>query len=280
MTIKVLESFCQGKAGDARLNEDRIVVTADFVGLFDGATSRRGLTLAGLTIGRFAAETACDALATLPPDATARAAINHLSEAVATRARAAAQSEDKTFDEVWHYPAAAALIYSKSRKEIWRVADSTFVVDGGVPNMRFFAQEKTWCDLRRAWLQAEMVRGKSVEDLLANDMTWDLLSPLIGNLKVFANCDHAMAHPYGYGVINGSHVPDRYVEVFDASEAQEIVFASDGYPEVFASLEETERALKNTLREDPLMMRLHPQVKGVKPGWESYDDRSYVRFKV
>ena len=35
-----------------------------------------------------------------------------------------------------------------------------------------------------------------------------------------------------------------------------------------------------SIREDPLFIHLHPATKGVMAGNESYDDRSYIRFKV
>ncbi len=278
--MQIIEQFLAGKTGNEDINEDRIAVGDNFIGLFDGATNRGGSTLAGLPLGRFAAETVAQALHDLPADITARAAIDSLSATLHQRTHAEAAKEGRDFAQDWSAPATAVLIYSKARREIWRVADSTFIVNGGDANMRFFAQERTWCDLRRAWLQAQMVRGMSEEDLIADDKSWELLTPLIGALKVFANSDHAMAHPYGFGVINGSPVPDRYIEVFDASDAQEIVFASDGYPEVLPTLEKTEDALRKAIARDPLMYKIHPQVKGVRKGWVSYDDRSYIRFAV
>jgi glycerophosphoryl diester phosphodiesterase len=278
--MRVIEQFLCGKANNEDLNEDRIAVGENFIGLMDGATNRAGSMLAGRTLGRFAAETVAAALHDLPADIGAREAVDALSQALRARTEEVAAAEGADFAHDWSAPATAVLIYSRQRQEIWRVADSSFVVDGGAAHMRFFAQEKIWCDLRRAWLQAQLVRGRTVEDLLQNDQSWQLLTPLIGELKVFANSDHAMAHPYGFGVINGARVPDRYIEVFDASGARELAFASDGYPEVLPTLDDTEQALARTLAADPLMYRLHPQVKGLRPGWVSYDDRSYIRFSV
>lgn len=278
--MKIIEQFLCGKTGDENLNEDRIAVTEHFVALMDGATSRGGQPLAGKTLGRFASETVAAAIAALDPHSTARDAVDTLSRILRDKTEDAARAENRDFAADWSAPATAVIVYSRARQEVWRVADSTFIVDGGEPNMRFFAQERTWCDLRRGWLQAQMVRGYSTEDLLENDRSWELIGNLIGELKVFANSDHAMAHPYGYGVINGAHVPDRYVEVFDAAGAGEIVFASDGYPEVLPTLDATERALARTIADDPLMYKIHPQVKGVRKGWQSYDDRSYIRFSV
>lgn len=278
--MQIIEQFLCGKTGNEDINEDRISVSDNFIGLFDGATNRGGAVLGGKTFGRFASETVAEALAHLPTDITARAAIDSLSATLHDRTHEEAEKEGKDFEHEWSAPSTAVLIYSKARQEIWRVADSTFIVNGGEANMRFFAQERTWCDLRRAWLQAQMVRGATEADLIADDKSWELLTPLIGSLKVFANSEHSMAHPYGFGVINGGHVPDRYVEVFDASDAREIVFASDGYPEVLPTLGDTEESLRKTIAQDPLMYKIHPQVKGVRKGWQSYDDRSYIRFTI
>lgn len=278
--MQIIEQFLAGKTGDDTLNEDRIAVTDNFIALMDGATNRAGVPLQGKTLGRFAADTVAEAVQDLPADMEARDAIDFLSDALERKTAAAAKAEGRDFGQDWSPPATALLMYSRARKEIWRVADSTFMMDGGPAHMFFFAQERIWCDLRRAWLQAQMVRGYSVEDLLADDQSWQLLTPLIGALKVFANSDHGMAHPYGYGVVNGARIPDRYIEVFDASDATEIVFASDGYPDVRATLAETEAALARTLADDPLMYKIYPQVKGLRQGWQSYDDRSYIRFKL
>ena len=278
--MQVIEQFLAGKAGDEAINEDRIAVTDHFVGLFDGATNRGGATLAGVPLGRFAAQTVAEGLSHLPADSDGRGAIDFLSAYLRQRTEAQSALENRDAIEDWTAPSTAALIYSRARREIWRVSDSTFIVDGGPPQMRFFAQERTWCDLRRAWLQGQMVMGKTEAELLDNDGSWDLLTPLIKSFKLFANNDHTMAHPFGFGVVNGAHVPDRYVEVFEAEGAREIVFASDGYPEVFPTFEATETALRHTLQQDPLMYRIHPQVKGMRKGWQSFDDRSYIRFTV
>ena len=272
--MQIIEQFTQGKAGSDALNEDRIVVTPHFVAVLDGATSRAGNTLKGLTNGQFASSVLAHALQALPADITARAAVDSLTTTLREETDNAAKTEYKQLKEVWDYPAAALLVYSVARKEIWRVADSTFVIDGR-GNHKTFPQEATWCELRKAYLSAQLARGKTEADLLAHDPTWDVLTPLIAEFKVFANYDG----PYGYGVLNGSHIPDAHVEVYPAPHAVEIIFASDGYPEVESTLAETEKYLLQLVKDDPLFYKLAPQVKGVKKGHVSFDDRSYIRFR-
>lgn len=271
--MRIIEQFICGKAGDDALCEDKIVVTSDFIAVVDGATSRQGLTLGGWSNGRFAAEVIARGLGDFRSDIPAKEAVVALTEYLRREAEAAAVAEGKRFDEIWAWPAAALLVYSQTRKEIWRVADSTFLVDGKA-NYRSFPQEEIWAALRHAYLVSRMARGETEAAFLERDPSWDLLTPIISEFKIFANHDGE----FGYGVINGSAVPDAHIEVFPVPDAHEIVLASDGYPEVFATLAETEAQLSRVLREDPLMHRIHPQVKGIKKGHLSFDDRSYIRF--
>lgn len=134
---------------------------------------------------------------------------------------------------------------------------------------------------------------------------------------------------YGYGCLNGTPIPDRYLHVISLEEEYEklrcnsdakgyhrnfekridgnnaqyendrekysldIILASDGYPELKSTLEESEQALHKILEEDPLLFRQFKSTKGkiVKPpsfgdhsskktGATSFDDRTYVRIRT
>ena len=64
----------------------------------------------------------------------------------------------------------------------------------------------------------------------------------------------------------------------DVPEFSEVVLASDGYPKLFGTLEESEHYLQKVLAEDPLCISLNKQTKGLMVGNNSYDDRTFVRF--
>lgn len=271
--MQVIEQFTQGKTGDDTLNEDKIVVAEHFVAVIDGVSSRRGQMLQGMTIGRFAAETIGAEISRLPRQIEARQAIDHLTERLKTISETAAAVENKSFGDALRRPACALVMYSRQRREIWRVADPTFMING-LSNTKAFPQEENWAQLRRAYICSRLAKGDPEDSLRDNDPTWELLSPMMAEFKVFTNYDG----PFGYGVLNGTNVPDAHLEIFSADHAREIVLASDGYPYVASTLEETEKVLQYIVTEDPLMYRLYPQVKGVKPGYVSFDDRSYLRF--
>lgn len=268
--MRVIEQFVQGKAGDSALCEDLIAVTPDFIVLLDGATTRTGGMVAGMTPGRFAAETVAQGIKDMPADITAQEAVIRLTHYL--RARAAAEMGGDVPDG-FSRPAAALLLYSRARREIWRVADSTFLIDGAA-HYKTFPQEAAWSAMRQTVIHAKLARGMTEQQIADNDTTWDTLTPIITECRIFANSTGV----YGYGVFNGDDIPEQHIEVYPVKDASEIVFASDGYPEVFTTLDETEKQLAAVLAQDPLMYKIHPQVKGVKKGHLSYDDRSYIRF--
>jgi hypothetical protein len=273
--MKIIEQFTQGKTGDEAKNEDCIAVTNDFIAVFDGVTSRAGFTLGGTSTGVFASRTLAEELKSLPSHIGAYEAVATLNEALKKKSEAAAKKEGREFTETWAWPGSALLIFSRAKREVWRVADSTVVMDGNA-DYKYFPQEQTLAELRRAFFCAKLAKGATEAQLIDDDISWDLITPIIKDFKIFANYEG----PFGYGVLNGSKVPEMHIEIFPVHGAREIIFASDGYPEVFATLEATEVELKRIVAEDPLMYKIHPQVKGVKKGHLSFDDRSYIRFSV
>lgn len=272
--MKIIEQFTQGKTGDEAKNEDCIAVTNDFIAVFDGVTSRAAFTLGGTSTGVFASRTLAKAIKKLSADIDGPAAVASLNKTLKDASEAAAKKEGQVFADTWAWPGAALLVYSRARNEIWRVADSTFVMDGKA-NYKFFPQELTVADLRRTFICAKLAKGMTEAQLLDEDISWDLITPIIREFKIFANYDG----PFGYGVLNGSVIPKTHIEIFTVGNTKEIILASDGYLEVFGTLAETESVLKKIVATDPLMYKLHPQVKGVRKGHLSFDDRSYIRFQ-
>ena len=89
---------------------------------------------------------------------------------------------------------------------------------------------------------------------------------------------------YGYFCFNNEPLKDiKYldmVEIFHVDESSEVVLASDGYPLLKKTLNESEEMLADILKQDPLCCKIYPSTKGLTPNSRSYDDRVYVRFSV
>lgn len=270
--MRIIEQFLAGKTGDPLLCEDFIAVQKDFIAVIDGATSRQGQTLGGCRFGRFAAETVAEGIAALDPATDAQGAVRTLTGILREKYLAAAKKDGLDLG-TGPYPAAALLVYSRRAKEIWRVADPTFMVDGkAFPTM--LKLEEVEADLRSALIEAKLLKGDSVQSLLEKDPFREMIRPVASDFRQFVNRE---VH-FGFGVIDGTEVPKSLIEIHPVAGAKEIVLASDGYPRVFPTLEQTENYLAKILVEDPLMYRVHKQAKGLEAGQVSHDDRSYIRF--
>ena len=85
-----------------------------------------------------------------------------------------------------------------------------------------------------------------------------------------------------YSVVDGFPIPRQHVRTITLDfQPYEIVLASDGYPFLHPTLEESEAALQHQRQEDPLNIGPHFQAtKAFHPDFNSFDDRTYIRFRV
>ncbi len=265
--MNIIEQFTCGKKDDPALNEDRIVVTEHFVAVIDGVTAKACPPIDGKSGGRFAAEAGEAILHGLDPGIDAQEAVSALSNGLRERTRALSAGIDK--------PAFGIIVYSVARREVWRVADLGLMIDG-IAHKTDLPLDRVASGARSAVIAAALAGGATVEDLRRDDPGRTFIAPMLGDQHRFANREG----PYGYGVINGTRVPDAFIAVFNAARAQEIVMASDGYPKLFMTLQQSEAYLADLLREDPLLYLKHPSTKGLMAGQVSFDDRAYIRFSL
>lgn len=116
--------FVQGKHPDQSLCEDVIATTDTHAAIFDGAGGQ-GQGPPGTTGARFAATTLAAAIGDLPSDASFAEAAEQLSEALAERVLESIGGLEPS-----RRPFAVGVIYSAPRREIWRVGDPHFAIDG------------------------------------------------------------------------------------------------------------------------------------------------------
>jgi hypothetical protein len=267
MAMKVLESFMEGKRGRPDESEDAIVVTDDFVFVIDGATDKTGIQVDGVTTGSFASCQIAQAVQWLPPQADATECVMLLTEAVdrTLMKELSAPPDDR--------PSGVFVAYSRARREIWRVGDCSFSM-GGMVRLGRKRIDETASSARGAYLRSLLLAGASVEDLLENDPGRQLILPLLRQQFVFRN--RSAERRFGYGAVDGTPVPRRFIEVHRVLSDARIVLATDGYARLFPSLEETERYWARDIAQDPLRIESHPSTKGVHPGDVSFDDRAFV----
>jgi hypothetical protein len=158
---------------------------------------------------------------------------------------------------------------------ILRVGDCQYFIDGVGENSGLMV-DRVKAEIRQGMLRRLLAGGQTVKQLCAADPT----ATLMGELKDWQHDYRNHVDPlFGYGVVDGTHVPTEKVEFFRVpDDARKIVLTSDGYPPqvVRNSFDETERELAALLKRDPLCMKEWVAVRGTRPGHGRPDDCSYI----
>ena len=81
--------------------------------------------------------------------------------------------------------------------------------------------------------------------------------------------------------VDGFTIPDAgIITTAIPDSATTIVLATDGYPVLQDTLEESERILQEILQKDPLLFREYKSTKGMLQGYVSFDDRAFVKIRL
>lgn len=263
--MQITEKFIKGKNVDESLCEDALYIGESFVAVVDGVTSKSDMSFGGKKGGRAAAEKVCEAIAHFPADISVEEAVEVMTQSVASL------YPDNNFGAA----AACVIIFSKAKNEIWCVGDCQCFI-----NDDFFSHEKEIdaivSDMRALVIEIGRRKGMSEEEIAANDIGRSFIMPVIKEQHLFANTQGR----FSYGVINGSTVLKKDITVHKVSGGDEIVLASDGYPKLFKTLAQSEEYLREQIKSNPLCDGDYRSTKGISPNNLSFDDRTYVRFKV
>ncbi len=264
--MEIFEQFIKGKQKNQALCEDMLFVSADFIAVVDGVTAKTDTLFSGKTGGRAAAEKICEAISGFSKDVKIEKAVESLSKSVNSL-----YCDGAPFGSA----AASVIIYSDFHKEIWSVGDCQCYV-----NDEFFSHSKEIdsivSDMRALVLEVSRREGVSDEELSEKDVGREFILPVIKKQQMFANS----GGKFSYGVINGSKVFPEDMVVHKVKAGDEVVLASDGYPKLMRTLEESEKLLQKELLVNPLCDKEFRSTKGVQKDLLSFDDRTYIRFKV
>ena len=167
----------------------------------------------------------------------------------------------------------SAVIFSRVSREIWLIGDCHCMIgdqyyDNPKPAEAILAAQ------RAEEIKRLLAEGHSQEELLRNDTARPLIIPhMIETMK---------EQNVSYSVIDGFHIPRQHIKVIALDfQPWEVVLASDGYPFLRPTLAESEQLLQRQREKDPLNISPDFQAtKGFHPDFNSFDDRSYIRFRV
>lgn len=288
--MKIIESSIIGKKSPEAC-EDGMVVTDDFIAVIDGSTSKTPKHLnPDMKNGRYAMMLISEYIwEELKADASVDDFCQGVTAYIYNKVYEKLGVEERLKEHPEERLTASAILYSRTRNEVWMVGDCQAIIDGklyenGKPYEQEIARKRV--ELIEQGLSPAEAR-KQIEPLLIKAM-------LSGQNQTYTVIDGFPIYREGVKVISvsdSSSVQDSVpasdsVPCSDSASASdtipssssEIVLASDGYPFLKPTLAASEAALAEQIANDPQNIRSFIATKGIVEGNKSFDDRTYIRF--
>ena len=290
--MKIIESSIIGKKSPEAC-EDGMVVTDDFIAVIDGSTSKTPKHLnPDMKNGRYSMMLISEYIREeLKADASVDDFCQGVTAYIYNKVYEKLGVEERLKEHPEERLAASAILYSRTRNEVWMVGDCQAIIDGklyenGKPYEQEIARKRV--ELIEQGLSPAEAR-KQIEPLLIEAM-------LSGQNQTYTVIDGFPIYREGVKVVSVSDscsVSDTVpasdsVPCSDSVSASgtffvsssEIVLASDGYPFLEPILAASEAALAEQIANDPQNIHSFIATKGIVEGNKSFDDRTYIRFSV
>lgn len=268
--MQVIETFLCGKENNFKTCEDGIFIGENLAAVVDGVTAKGTKLWDGRKSGCYAKDKIIEYLNLTSPEQSAKELFCNL-DAVLHDSIAPCKEELLVED----YPRASVIVYNHYYKEIWSYGDCQCRLNDKVYS-HVKKIDRLNADLRAYVLEYELLNGKTLEMLKANDLGRNAIQKNLQMQFQFENC----TGEFGYPVLNGQGIREEFIKIYPVEQADEIILASDGYPVVGKNLSESEKELERILKEDPMCFRQFPSTKGVQRGNISFDDRAFCRIKI
>ena len=290
--MKVIESSIIGKKSPEAC-EDGMVVTDDFIAVIDGSTSKTPKHLnPDMKNGRYAMMLISEYIQEeLKADASVDEFCQGVTAYIYNKVYEKLGVEERLKEHPEERLTASAILYSRTRNEVWMVGDCQAIIAGklyenGKPYEQEIARKRV--ELIEQGLSPAEAR-KQIEPLLIEAM-------LSGQNQTYTVIDGFPIYREGVKVVSVSDscsVQDSVpasdsVPCSDSVSASgtffvsssEIILASDGYPFLEPTLAASEAALAEQIANDPQNIHSFIATKGIVEGNKSFDDRTYIRFSV
>ena len=269
--MQVVETFLCGKENNPKTCEDGIFIGEYLVAVIDGVTAKGHRLWDGHKSGYYAKEILLEYLNRKHIEKQEPLELlNNLDKVLKD---AVAVSKELLQPE--EYPRASIIIYNDYYKEIWNYGDCQCSING-IAHTHTKEIDVINAKLRAARLKEALRDGMSMDELIINDIGRDAI--LENLLKQFTY--ENKKENYGYPILNGMGIEKEMLCIYKVKNGDEIILASDGYPKLGRSLEESEAKLQRIITKDPLCFQLYPSTKGIKEGNISFDDRAFCRICV
>lgn len=266
--MKIIESSIIGKKNPEAC-EDGMVVTDDFIAVIDGSTSKTPKHLnPDMKNGRYAMMLISEYIREeLKADASVDDFCQGVTAYIYNKVYEKLGVEERLKEHPEERLTASAILYSRTRNEVWMVGDCQAIIDGklyenGKPYEQEIARKRV--ELIEQGLSPAEAR-KQIEPLLIEAM-------LSGQNQTYTVIDGFPIYREGVKVVALKTEP--------VSSPNEVVLASDGYPFLKPTLAASEAALAEQIANDPQNIHSFIATKGIVEGNKSFDDRTYIRFSV
>ena len=281
--MKIIESCIIGKKSQEAC-EDGMVITDDFIAVIDGSTSKTPKHLnPDMKNGRYAMMLISEYIREeLKADASVDDFCQGVTAYIYNKVYEKLGVEERLKEHPEERLTASAILYSRTRNEVWMVGDCQAIIDGklyenGKPYEQKIARKRV--ELIEQDLSPAEAR-KQIEPLLIKAM-------LSGQNQNYTVIDGFPIYREGVKVVALKTKPaSSSIETYfqeqtkPVSSPNEVVLASDGYPFLKPTLAASEAALAEQIANDPQNIRSFIATKGIVEGNKSFDDRTYIRFSV
>ena len=281
--MDIIESSIIGKKSPEAC-EDGMVVTDDFIAVIDGSTSKTPKHLnPDMKNGRYAMMLISEYIREeLKADASVDDFCQGVTAYIYNKVYEKLGVEERLQEHPEERLTASAILYSRTRNEVWMVGDCQAIIDGklyenGKPYEQEIARKRV--ELIEQGLSPAEAR-KQIEPLLIEAM-------LSGQNQTYTVIDGFPIYREGVKVVALKTKPvSSSIETYfqeqtkPVSSPNEVVLASDGYPFLKPTLAASEAALVHLIAHDPQCIHDFIATKGLVAGNKSFDDRTYIRFRV
>ena len=281
--MKIIESKIVGKKS-LEACEDGLVITDDFIAVIDGSTSKTPTHLnPDMKNGRYAMMLISEYIREeLKADASVDDFCQGVTAYIYNKVYEKLGLEERLKEHPEERLTASAILYCRTRNEVWMVGDCQAIIDGklyenGKPYEEKIARKRV--ELIEQGLSPAEAR-KQIEPLLIKAM-------LSGQNQNYTVIDGFPIYQEGVKVVALKTKPvSSSIETYfqeqtkPVSSPNEVVLASDGYPFLEPTLAASEAALAEQIANDPQNIRSFIATKGIVEGNKSFDDRTYIRFSV
>ena len=281
--MDIIESSIIGKKSPEAC-EDGMVVTNDFIAVIDGSTSKTPKHLnPDMKNGRYAMMLISEYIREeLKADASVDDFCQGVTAYIYNKVYEKLGVEERLKEHPEERLTASAILYSRTRNEVWMVGDCQAIIAGklyenGKPYEQEIARKRV--ELIEQGLSPAEAR-KQIEPLLIEAM-------LSGQNQTYTVIDGFPIYREGVKVVALKTKPvSSSIETYfqeqtkPVSSPNEVVLASDGYPFLKPTLAASEAALVHLIAHDPQCIHDFIATNGLVAGNKSFDDRTYIRFRV